>query len=512
MLEKDKIKVLLITEGTYPYNGGGVSTWAHILCSKVANASYSLYAINAAFESAPKYVLPETVKEVIQVPLWTPDEPIDYINYGDEYYKIVAKKESASEFKIKRDFIPVFKKLLYFIYGDQKNLDDLDYVFYEMWLYFEDYDFKKTMQSEAVWFTYVTIINTFIDGKKNSEAKLIDLTVGMRWLYRFLIPIAIADIPKVDVAHITLSGFPLLPALIAHYKHGTAIVLTEHGVFIRERLLAINNAAYPFFLKNLLIRFSEAIARLAYYKSEKIISVNRFNNKWELLYGADPKKIAVIYNGIDHELFCPREKPAHLKNIPTVVALARIFELKDILTMIRSCEVVKKKIPNVQYLVYGDDSAVPEYTHECIALIKELQLEDNFKLMGQKNNSHLLFCEGDISILTSISEGFPYTVLESMSCGIPVVATDVGGVKEGLDDASGFLCKPKDAAFIGKKVIELLENKELRNAMSKHARQRVLENFTLDKFIKAYENVYEEAALINVDACSFFADKNYIKA
>lgn len=486
-----KIKVMLITEGTFPYNGGGVSTWAQTLCNEVSNAEFTLYAINANFEQKPKYHLSDNVKQIIQVPLWTPDEPYDYMSYGDAYYKTIGRKEWTSKQTINQEFIPLFSELLHFIYGEQNEIKNLDATFYKLWLYFEDYDYKETMRSEPVWEAYCTIVSSYVVSENNPTASLLDLTIGMRWIYRFLIPLAITDVPECDISHVTISGFPIIPALIANYKFGTPIILTEHGVFIRERLLAINSSEYPFFLKNLLIRFSEAIARLSYYKSDRIISVNAFNKKWEVLYGANPDKIQVIYNGVDHNLFKPLEKPEHLKTIPTVVALARIFELKDVLTMIRSCKVVAIKIPEVQFLVYGDDQAVPEYTAECLALIKELQIESNFKFMGPKPNPHTLFCEGDASVLTSISEGFPYTVLESMSCGIPVVATDVGGVKEGLDETSGFLCKPKDPEAIGTALISLLENSEMRETMSLNARQRVIDYFTLDKFIKAYEDAYK---------------------
>ena len=159
--------------------------------------------------------------------------------------------------------------------------------------------------------------------------------------------------------------------------------------------------------------------------------------------------------------------------------------------MIKSCEVAKRQIPNIQYLVYGDNNAVPEYTAECERLIEELDLRENFKLAGYHDKPSELFCEGDISILTSISEGFPYTVLESMSCGIPVVATDVGGVTEALDNSCGYICKPKDAEDIGNRVVELLNNKELREQMGINARKKVIDNFTIGKFINAYEEVYE---------------------
>lgn len=487
-----KPSVLLILEGTYPYNGGGVSTWAHHLCNKVSNIDFKLYSINATFEKESRYELSDNISEVIQVPLWTPDEPYDYISYGEEYYKTVAKKEWTNDEVVAQKFIPIFKSLLEFIYSDDQDIEDLDIIFHQLWFYFEDYDYKETLRNKHVWTTYRDTLAKFIIGERNPDASLIDITIGLRWIYRFLIPMAIVNIPKVDVAHLTLSGFPVIPALIANYRYGSKIMLTEHGVFIRERLLAISNSEYPYFLKSLLIRFSEAITRLAYHKADVIISVTTFNQKWEKWYGADPKKFKIIYNGIDPEVFKPGTKPSHLKDIPTVVAVARVFELKDILTMIRSCAVVKKTIPEVQFLVYGDDQAVPDYTKECLELIKELDLLENFKFMGPRSDPQNIFLEGDISILTSISEGFPYTVIESLGCGTPVVSTEVGGVKEALDDSCGFTCKPKDAEGIGKAVIKLLLDEDLRKTMGENAREKVLKNFTLNKFVSEYEEAYKD--------------------
>jgi glycosyltransferase involved in cell wall biosynthesis len=489
---KEKYSVLLILEGTYPFNGGGVSTWAHMLCDKVKNADYILYSINANYEFKSKYTLSENVKNVIQVPLWSPLEPQEMINYEKKYYKFVDKKEmDDDDFGIYQIFIPLFEKFIRSIYSENRNPVDIDNTVFLMWKFFQKYDYKKTMKSIIVWKTFGKIISEMIRNEDDENVSLYDLTVGMRWLYRFLIPLSI-DVPKVDISHLTISGFPVIPALVLKYKYGTPLMATEHGVFIRERLLAINTSEYSFFLKKLLINLSETITELVYYKADSILSVCEFNFKWEKLYGADSKKIGIIYNGIDHELFVPVPKPKHLEDIPTVVAAARIFELKDIITMIRSCDVVRKTIPNVKYLVYGDNNAVPEYTKQCENLISELGLQDNFVLAGFHDKPHLIFSEGDISILTSISEGFPYTVLESMSCGVPVVSTDVGGVTEALDDKCGYICKPKDYVEIGKCVIKLLQDKEKRIQMGIDARQKVIDNFTIGKFIEEYEMAYEQ--------------------
>ncbi|NUY79909.1 GT4 family glycosyltransferase PelF [Flavobacterium sp. MAH-1] len=486
----EKYNVLLILEGTYPYNGGGVSTWAHMLCSDVSNANYSLYSINADFETKPKYELSDNVKDVVQVPLWSPLEPQEMINYGKKFHKFVERKENTNDTNIENIFLPIFERLIKTIYAANPEAEDMDDVIFDMWRYFQKNDYKKTMRSKQVWDAFRYLMHDIIVADKDEEATLYDLTVAMRWIYRFLIPLSI-DVPKADLTHLTLSGFPVIPALVLKYKYGTPMIVTEHGVFIRERLIAINASEYSFFLKKMLIKFSEAITSLVYHKADRILSVNKFNMIWEKMYGADPNKIDVIYNGIDHKLFVPKAKPEHLVGTPTVVAAARIFELKDIITMIKSCAVVKQVIPNVKYLVYGDNNAVPEYTAECNKLISELGLEDNFILAGFHNKPHELFCEGDISILTSISEGFPYTVLESMSCGIPVVATDVGGVTEALDPTCGFICKPKDHVEIGNSVITLLQDKALREKMGANARKKVAENFTIGKFIYEYEQVYD---------------------
>ena len=485
-----KHDVLLILEGTYPYNGGGVSTWAHILCNEIKNANFTLYSINASYEANSKYELSKNVKKTIQVPQWAPLEPKELIDYGKKYYKLVYKKKYNDEKIIDEQFIPLFASFLKNISQPESDPAELDIIIHDIWKFFQQHDYKKTMQRQKVWETFYEISKKELQSDFDNQTTLYDFTEGLRWIYRFLIPITI-KVPKCDISHITLAGFPILPALVLKYKFGTPIIVTEHGVFIRERLLAINAAEYSFFLKKLLIRFSEAITRLVYYKADLILSVNKFNMTWEKLYGADPSKIKIIYNGIDHLLFSPRPKPEHLKNIPTVVAAARVFDLKDIITMIKSCQVVREKIPNVRYIVYGDNNAVPEYTAECNLLIKELGLEDNFIFGGINTNPHLLFCEGDISILTSISEGFPYTVIESMSCAIPVVATDVGGVAEALDENCGFICKPKDYNEIGNRVIELLQNDELRIQKGVNAREKVIANFTIGTFISEYEKAYE---------------------
>lgn len=485
-----KLTVLLITEGTYPYHSGGVSTWAQQLCNGVRNANFKIYSINAVSERSSKFHLGPQVREVVQLPMWAAEEPQDLQQYEMSYTDHVIRRELVSEEVVVEEFLPFFTMFLDEILKETQDLKILDRAVRGLFFYFQKYDYKTTMRSYSVWESFRRSIAQHQMSLAGAGATLSDLTTAMRWLYRFLIPVSVPA-PKTDLVHLTVAGSSILPALGLKYKYGTPILLTEHGVYIRERLLAIGASAFSPFLKIFLTHFSEAMTRLSYFHADRITTVSRFNIPWEVRYGADRDKIEVIYNGVDLSVFKPRHKKEQNRP-PTVVAAARLFALKDILTMIRTCAEVRKTIPSIQFKVFGNKDAVPEYTAECEHLIQELDLEGHFHLCGHHPDPAMIYGEGDLSILSSVSEGFPYTVLESMASGIPVVATAVGGVPEALDVETGRLCPPRDPVALGAAVVELLQHTELREAMGIAARKKASENFRISSFSEAFERLYTE--------------------
>ncbi|CAM1363898.1 GT4 family glycosyltransferase PelF [Tenacibaculum xiamenense] len=482
-------RVLLVTEGTYPYNYGGVSSWSHTLCNLTKRVDYIIYALNAHYEEKPKYSIHTNVKDIIQVPLWASYDLCDIMNYGYSYKHIVNKKKNTNNISIQYYFLKPFEIFVSNLVGNDRDLDKLEQSIYELWEYFEKYDFDITLKHQLVWKEFKKIIEE--SSNNPDELVISDLAFSLQYISKLLLPLAI-PIPKVDIVHITLAGLPILPALIAKKQYNASIMATEHGVFIRENMINISSSSMSFFVKNFIIKSSESICRLAYTKADLVTSVSKFNTKWEFRYGLDEERSKVIYNGVDENRFNIGEKPDHLKNIPTVVAIARIFALKDIITMIKTCEYVANQIPSVRFIVYGDKKADLDYVEECETLIAKLNLKENFILAGHHSQPNKAFLEGDISILTSISEGFPYTVIESMSCGVPVVGTDVGGVAEAITEKTGFVCKPKDYRTLGDRVVYLLNNHDIRKHMGIESRKRVLENFTLDKIIQSYEETYEK--------------------
>lgn len=491
----EHLSVLMSTYGTYPYVGGGVSTWCDILCKELQDVDYEIVAITGHPNMASKYDLPANVKQVIMVPLWGTEEPAEYVLDEVPFSQIYLRKEETTDKAIEEEFLPLFAGLLDGLLGKSET-GQFALTIARMSRYFRRYDYNFTWRSRAVWEAYKEAMlapydkepDKFLEEEKPS---LHDLTVTMQWMYNMMQAINVIP-PKTDIGHSTISASSTLVNVVARIEHGTPFILTEHGVFVRESYINISaSKELSPFRKRFLILFSNAMSRLAFAFAALVSPVCNFNRRWEYLYGVPREKLLTIYNGVNPDVFVPGPKPPKTQGRPTVVAAARVFPLKDILTMIRSAAIVRQTIPEVKFIVYGSLDADPPYVQECRDLIAELNLEETFEFGGFHNNPPAIFNEGDISILTSISEGFPYTVLESMSCGKPVVATDVGGVREALE-GFGVVAPPKNPQKIAEGVIELLQDEERRQALGIKARQEVLAKYRTSATVESYRRAYEE--------------------
>tara|TARA_R110000868_G_scaffold304437_23_gene565442 strand:+ start:5413 stop:6993 length:1581 start_codon:yes stop_codon:yes gene_type:complete len=484
--------VLFETEGSYPYSGGGVSTWAHILCSELVNKiDFYILAITGSPFVETRYKLPENVKKIIHIPLWGVEEPVQYYNAEEPFSYQIEKRARTTRNVIKEHFMPIFRDFTDCLFDPFRDPEEISEIIYGMWKYFSEYDYKQTMKETSLWIDFKSHLITEFEHQKDhkEEPRVFDVTFGMRWLFHFLMPLAV-NIPKeIDVTHATIAGFPALASIVAKYEYGTPSIVTDHGVYIRERLINLGREDMPFFSKQLLLNLSTIVTRAVYFTADQISPVTTANQKWEVKFEAKESKIIPIYNGVDTSIFNPTLKPSHTADRPTVVAVAHIFPLKDIETMIRTCDLVRKEITNVQFIVYGSLDVDKEYVEKCEKLIEDLDVAEHFRFGGFHDKPSMVFNEGDISILTSISEGFPYTVIESMSCQRPVVATDVGGIKDALEDC-GILCKPRDPRAIANGVIKLLSDTELRIELGKKSREKVLLNFTIKRSVDAYFESY----------------------
>ncbi len=490
----DRLSVLLCTEGTYPFVGGGVSTWCDILCKELSEVDYTILAVTGTPEVAVKYDLPANVRGIIHVPLWGTQEPADFVLPDLPFSAVYARKQQTTEDVVEREFVPLLRGLLRGMEVKGPEVAFCAPVVHGLWRYFRTYDWNTTWKSRAAWEAYVDeVMRPYRERPeefaRRPRPRVFDLTTSMRWLYSFLMPLT-APIPKVDVVHATIAAFTALSGVVAKMEYGTPLLVTDHGVYIRERYIAVSSAPFTFFCKRFLINLAALVSKLVYVLADVVSPVADFNRRWEVPYGAQPEKIRTIYNGIDPEVFVPRPKPQKTAGRPTVVAAARIFPLKDIETMIRAAAVARERIPAVHFLVYGNTDADIPYVERCRGLIAELGLEKTFELPGFHSKPSEVYTEGDISALSSISEGFPFTVLESMACARPVVGTDVGGVREALE-GFGVVVPPRDPEAFGDGVVTLLENDDMRTELGRRAREQVLLRFRTATSVDGYRRLYD---------------------
>lgn len=207
--------------------------------------------------------------------------------------------------------------------------------------------------------------------------------------------------------------------------------------------------------------------------------------------GVDPDKIRVVYNGLDASKFKPsRSKEDNLrqlgikKNGPVILSSTRLHKEKgaDLLPEIAG------KVPNGFFIVAGDG---PEMGN-MRSRVQALGLSDRFILLGWRSDISDLLAAADIFIMPSREESFPQAILEAMSLSLPVVASDVGGVKELVNQGkTGILVPPGDTDAFAAALNELSGNPGKAAAMGAAGRQSSL-NFTEEKMIASIRSVYQE--------------------
>jgi glycosyltransferase involved in cell wall biosynthesis len=117
-------------------------------------------------------------------------------------------------------------------------------------------------------------------------------------------------------------------------------------------------------------------------------------------------------------------------------------------------------------------------------------MENTIQFMGKVKNPEVAYNASDVVVISSITEGFPFAIIEAMACGKGIVATDVGGIREALDGC-GLLVRSSHPQELSSAIIELLGNKKLRDDLGAKALKKAHERFTLEKSLLHYREQYE---------------------
>lgn len=204
----------------------------------------------------------------------------------------------------------------------------------------------------------------------------------------------------------------------------------------------------------------------------------------------DPQKVVTLYNGVELDEIKRAERDGTVLselgidlNRPVIATVANIRRIKGLDILLRAAAVVCKEFPDALFLVVGHPNE-PDYVGQLERLRQELGLANNFVFLGGQRGVFSLLKQGEIFCLPSRSEGFSNALLEAMACGLPCVATNVGGNPEAIRDGqNGFIVRPDDPTAMADRILQLLRDPARARRMGECGRRVIEEQFTIEKMI-----------------------------
>jgi glycosyltransferase involved in cell wall biosynthesis/nucleoside-diphosphate-sugar epimerase len=220
--------------------------------------------------------------------------------------------------------------------------------------------------------------------------------------------------------------------------------------------------------------------------SRRIICVSKFDRDLALNSGVGHHhQLHAIYNGIaDSELIATPATVAADRAI-SIVMIARFAEQKDHTLAIQACQYLP---PQVKMVFVGDGHLLPR----AKKLAADLGVTDRIEFLGNRLNVPEILANSQVCLLLSHYEGLPISILEGMRAGLPVVASNVGGVSEQvIDGQNGILVPREDLDATVTALMKLVNEPKLRQSMGMESRKLFLNNFHIDRTISQTQQVYD---------------------
>jgi glycosyltransferase involved in cell wall biosynthesis len=488
--------VMLLLEGTFPYVSGGVSSWVNQIIRGFPDLSFGICFIGARLDDygEPKYALPENVVHMERhFMLDEHDVPAKRRGRGNQKaFATVSAFHESLRSGASVTALNAFMKEIAPQLPEGKHLDVSEFLYSKQaWeCIAEQYERHCTDPSFIDYFWTVRIMHMPI-WKLQQVAQ---------------------DLPPARCYHAVSTGYAgLLGALLKH-KTGCPLVLSEHGIYTKERKIDLfqstwihdsrgvfeKDATQIPYLRELWIRFFEALGKICYEASDYIVALYEANRLRQIADGAPAERTLNIANGIDLQRMAKLRALRPPSPPPVLCLIGRVVPIKDIKTFIRAMRTVVNQLPGAQGWIAGPEDEDPGYASECRSIAANLGLTENVKFLGFQNIADILPKIGLI-VLSSISEALPLVLLEGFAAGVPCVATDVGSCRQliyGLDEKDKALgpagevvgiAQPEELAHAA---VRLLCDEARWHASQAAAIARVERYYTHDIMFGKYRAIY----------------------
>lgn len=470
------MKICIVAEGCYPYVVGGVSGWIHSMIQAFPDKEFIILSIISDREQSGKflYELPPNVSAVYEA----------YLNDVD------WKRGKHKKIHLNRQQYRALRSVLQGYKTEWNVLFDLCQE--------KDFSIDALLMGED----FFHVVEECYE-KQYSQIVFSDFLWTMRSIYLPLFLILNTRIPKADIYHCVATGYAGVLGGMAKHLYDCSLLVSEHGIYTREREEEILKASWVNGIyKNIWIDQFRKMSRLAYDSADAVTSLYGHARQLQIELGCDPRKIHVTPNGIHVEDFADIPgKQKQDEGFVNIGAVLRVTPIKDVKTMIRAYAFAKERVPALKLWIMGPCDEDKEYAKECYDLVDVLDLKD--VIFTGRINVREYLGRMDFTILTSISEGQPLTILESFAAHKPVIATDVGNCRELLfgeeQDTfgeAGILTHIMNTQELADAMCTLANSCELRERMGENGYRRVNAYYRTDqmreRFHRLYMDIYQE--------------------
>ena len=516
-----EVDIMLFSEGTYPYVKGGVSSWILQLIEGLPEYTFGVCYVGAQEMMDGKkqefsYRFPENLKHL----------EVHYLFDDDTQSKAKRIKGSKEGFKAVRKLYESFIE----------EGSDIPEMIQKMDFYSKEVTFSDFLHSERSW----EFINE-IYMKNCPDIPFVDYFWTLRNIHKpiWILAKIVNSLPKTKIFHAPSTGYAGFLGALSSYTTDRPFVLTEHGIYTRERKIDMLSADWVEYkkpsllqqpeeynyIKRMWVNFFDKIGVFCYNRSNHILSLFSGAQKIQINFGADANRTLVIPNGVDVDGLKATMKNRSQTPKPIVTLIGRIVPIKDVKTFIRAIKIASESIPDIEGWLVGPVDEDSEYVDECQQMAISLGLKqqkqkfdgnytldsheeieassDKIKFFGFSNIKEVL-PKSALQTLSSISEGMPLVILEGFAAGVPCVATDVGSCRDliegGVDEEdlrigfAGAVTGIANPEILAKEYVRLLDFKTGAWAKAQEAgSKRVEKYYRQELFLEDYRDIYKEA-------------------
>jgi glycosyltransferase involved in cell wall biosynthesis len=487
--------VTLLLEGTYPYVSGGVSSWVHQILLGLPELRFALCFIGGkrGVHGEPRYKLPPNV---IHLEAHYLDDPVDEtaeLPGRPEGVEAAAKLHRA--FRTPGMLPEQVVRELSCILGRRNGTT-----------------WRQLQSSDDAW---QHIVEEYQSRTRNTP--FLDYFWSVRAMHAPIYRLSeIADaLTPARVYHSISTGYAGLLGALVRFRRGRPFLITEHGIYTKERKIDLAQAAWlqnggglfggdaedGSYLRGLWGRFFEGLGRCAYSAADPIISLYAGNRQRQFDDGAEASRTRVVPNGVNVQRFLRARERVASEPPPILGLLGRVVPIKDTRTFIRAMAIVCARRRDAEGWIIGPTEEDPAYFSECEGLVRQLRMEERVRFLGFQRPEEILPRLG-VMVLTSISEALPLVMLEAFAAGVPVVCTDVGACRELIEGSS-----PEDRALgaagavtsiaapeeTARAALALVDSETAWRSARDVGIARVERFYTETKMLETYREIYREA-------------------